>query len=76
MTPASAGRMVSTSMTIPSVVLMSERPSAPARTQARAMVPMSVTSGDSLAKTGMLGSVERRTPPMTPAAESARQAKT
>jgi len=52
-TPASAGRMVWVSMTIPSSVLMSERPSAPADTQAFAIATISVTSGESLAKTGM-----------------------
>ena len=52
-TPASTGRMVSVSMTIPSRVLISDRPSAPAETQALAIATMSVTSGDSLANTGM-----------------------
>ena len=45
--------MVWVSMAMPSSVLISDRPSAPAATQARAIVTMSVTSGDSLAKTGM-----------------------
>ena len=52
-TPASTGRMVSVSITIPSRVLIIERPSAPAPTHARAIVTMSVTSGDSFANTGM-----------------------
>src|SRR6266702_144769 len=51
--PASAGRMVAGSMTMPSSVLISDRPSAPDATQALATATMSVTSGDSLAKTGM-----------------------
>ena len=41
------------SMAIPGSVLIIESPSAPAPTQARAIATMSVTSGDSLANTGM-----------------------
>jgi hypothetical protein len=51
--PARAGRNVTGSIAIPGSVLIMERPSAPAATQARATETMSVTSGDSLAKTGM-----------------------
>src|SRR5947209_8196139 len=51
--PARAGRMVAGSMAMPSSVLISDRPSAPAATQALATATMSVTSGDSLANTGM-----------------------
>ncbi len=50
---ASTGRIVSMSITMPSMVLISESPSAPAATQALAISTMSVTSGDSLANTGM-----------------------
>ena len=64
-TPPSAGAIVSVSMTMPSRVLISENPSAPASAQARAMCTMSVTSGDSLANTGCAGSAARRTAPMT-----------
>ena len=52
-TPASTGRIVSVSIAMPSSVLIIDRPSAPADTHARAIATMSVTSGDSLAKTGM-----------------------
>src|SRR5579875_194895 len=45
--------MVTGSTAMPSGVLTSDSPSAPAATQARAIVTMSVTSGDSLANTGM-----------------------
>src|ERR1700756_5873493 len=45
--------MVAGSMTMPGSVLISDRPSAPDATQALATATMSVTSGDSLAKTGM-----------------------
>ena len=51
--PASCGCMVSVSITMPSSVLIIDRPSAPADTHALAIATMSVTSGDSLAKTGM-----------------------
>src|ERR1700736_4802595 len=51
--PASTGRIVGGSMAMPSSVLISDRPSAPAATQALATATMSVTSGDSLANTGM-----------------------
>ena len=44
---------MSVSITMPSSVLIIDRPSAPADTHALAIVTMSVTSGDSLAKTGM-----------------------
>src|SRR4051812_49314397 len=43
------------------MVLISERPVAPASAQARAMVTMSVTSGDSLARTGTSRRVTVRT---------------
>ena len=52
-------------MTMPSRVLISEKPSTPASAQARAISAMSVTSGDSLAKTGCAGSAARRTAPIT-----------
>ena len=45
--------MVAVSMTMPGTVLIMDRASAPAATQARATVTMSETSGDSLATTGM-----------------------
>ena len=75
-TPARAGRRVSVSMTMPSSVLIMLSPSAPASTTARAISTMSVTSGDSLASTGMRGSVARRTADTTAEAGSAWQAKT
>jgi hypothetical protein len=53
MPPARAGRMVPVSMARPATVLIMDRASAPAAAQARATVTMSVTSGDSLATTGM-----------------------
>ena len=43
----------SVSITMPSSVLIIDRPSAPAATHDRAIATMSVTSGDSLANTGM-----------------------
>ncbi len=56
-TPPSTGRIRSVSMARPSSVLMTDRPSAPALTHATAMEAMSVTSGESLANTGMPGAV-------------------
>src|SRR6266851_3766457 len=50
---ANTGRIVAGSMAMPSSVLISDRPSAPAVTQALATATMSVTSGDSFANTGM-----------------------
>ncbi len=76
MIPASAGRIVVVSMTMPSSVLMTDSPSAPASTQARAMAAMSVTSGLSLAKTGVPAAVLWRTAWTTPLAARGSQAKT
>src|ERR1700722_3979585 len=59
--PARAGRNVTGSIAIPGSVLPMERPSAPAATQARAIATMSVTSGESLAKTGMSYRADPRT---------------
>src|SRR6202034_4657770 len=59
--PARAGRNVTGSIAIPGSVLIMDRPSAPAATQARATETMSVTSGDSLAKTGMSYRADPRT---------------
>ena len=67
---------MSVSMTTPSRVLIIDSPSAPASTQALAMVTMSVTSGDSLAKTGTPGALLRRTPSTTGALDTGSQAKT
>ena len=44
-------------MTMPSSVLIIDRPSAPASTTAWAMATMSVTSGESLASTGTPGAL-------------------
>ena len=63
-------------MTMPSSVLMTDSPSAPASTQARAMLAMSVTSGESLAKTGTSASVFLRTALTTPDAALGSHAKT
>src|SRR5215472_12906286 len=51
--PARTGRRVAGSIVMPSRVLIIDRPSAPALTQALAIATMSVTSGDSFANTGM-----------------------
>ena len=51
--PARTGRRVTGSSAMPGSVLIIDSPSAPAATHARATLTMSVTSGDSLAKTGM-----------------------
>jgi hypothetical protein len=75
-TPPSAGASVSVSMTMPSSVLINEKPSAPASAQARAMCTMSVTSGESFAKIGCAGSAARRTAPITRDEAIASQAKT
>ena len=75
-TPPSAGRIVSVSITSPSRVLISEKPSTPASAQARAMSVMSVTSGESLANTGWFGSAARRTAPITRDDAMASQANT
>src|SRR6202167_6226416 len=74
--PASTGRMVAMSIAMPSKVLISESPSAPAVTQARAIATMSVTSGDSLANTGMSYRARPRTASMTAPAAPASQANT
>src|SRR5690606_21986416 len=58
------------------MVLMRVRPSAPASTQASAMVTMSVTSGASLAKTGTPGRTWSRTARTTDAAAAGCQANT
>ena len=55
---------------------MTDRPSAPASTQARAISVMSVTSGESLAKTGTPCEVLRRTASTTSADGAGSQAKT
>lgn len=47
--------MVSGLITMPSIVLMTETPVAPARTTEPATATMSVTSGDSFAKIGVRG---------------------
>ena len=75
-TPPSTGRSVSVSMTSPSAVLISESPSAPAATTARATATMSVTSGESFAKTGTPGVEDRRTECNTSAAAAGSQANT
>src|SRR5450631_4487465 len=75
-TPATWGRSRSVSMTMASRVLIIVSPSAPAFTQARAISTMSVTSGLSLAKTGMLRGSFSRTRAMTLADDSGSQAKT
>src|SRR5450631_4187410 len=75
-TPATWGRSRSVSMTMASRVLIIVSPSAPAFTQARAISTMSVTSGLSLAKTGMLRGSCSRTRAMTLADDSGSQAKT
>ena len=74
--PPSFGASVSRSMTMPSRVLMSEKPSTPASAQARAMWAMSVTSGESLANTGTDGCAARRTAPITREEAMASQANT
>ena len=74
--PPSAGRRVSVSMTTPRVVLIMDSPSAPAATTDSAISTMSVTSGDSFARTGTVEFVLRRTALITPAAADGSQAKT
>src|SRR6266487_1102774 len=74
--PASTGRMVSGSIAIPSNVLIIARPSAPAATHERATVTISVTSGDSLANTGMSYLARPRTASMTDADASGSHANT
>ena len=64
----SFGRYVSVSMAIPSSVLISESPWAPARTQASATSTMFVVSAVSFANTG--SAVIRLTAPTTSAASS------
>jgi hypothetical protein len=68
--------MRSVSMTMPSRVLMTDRPSAPALTHAIAMDAMSVTSGESLANTGMPGAVFCRTACTTSTRRAGRTANT
>jgi hypothetical protein len=68
--------MRSVSMAMPSRVLMTDRPSAPALTHAIAMDAMSVTSGESLANTGIPGAVFCRTACTTFDAARASQANT
>src|SRR5450631_3539871 len=75
-TPATWGSNRSVSMTIASRVLIMVSPSAPALTQARAISTMSVTSGLSLAKMGMLFGSVSRTRAMTWADERGSHAKT
>ena len=72
--PARAGRNVTGSIAIPGSVLIMERPSAPAATHARATETMSVTSGDSLAKTGMSYRADPRTAATTAPAAAASSA--
>ena len=74
--PARCGRIVSGLITMPSSVLMTETPVAPARTTAPAIETMSVTSGESFAKIGMRGSLWRLTAWMTSAADPASHANT
>src|SRR5450631_733851 len=75
-TPATWGSNRSVSMTIASRVLIMVSPSAPALTQARAISTMSVTSGLSLAKTGMLRGSVSRTRAMTVADDRVSHANT
>ena len=63
-------------MTIPSRVLISDSPSAPASSTDLAIATMSVTSGLSLARTGTSGDVWRRTTCTTEPAENGSQANT
>src|SRR5260221_9051351 len=74
--PASTGRIVSVSIAMPSNVLIIDRPSAPADTHERAIATMSVTSGDSLANTGMSYRVRALTAAITAPASVASQANT
>ena len=74
--PPRCGRIRSRSMAIPSVVLMSVRPSAPAPRHAEAMVTRSVTSGLSFANTGRCAGTAARTAAMTAADASGSMAKT
>src|SRR5580692_2888733 len=74
--PASAGRIVTVSMAIPSSALTSESPAAPAAAQVPATATMSVTSGDSLANTGMSYLAPPRTAATTPAAACGSRANT
>jgi hypothetical protein len=73
--PASAGRKVTGSMAMPGRVLIMDSPSAPADTQAFATAAMSVTSGDSFAKTGMSYLALPRTAATTWPAAAASRAK-
>ncbi len=63
-------------MTIPSVVFTSARPSAPASRQTRAIATMSVTSGESLARTGTRPATTSATPATTCADDTGSHAKT
>ena len=63
--PARCGRIRSTSMAMPKVVLMSVSAVAPASRQAAAIMTMSVTSGLSLASSGMPSGSCSRTRAMT-----------
>src|SRR5260221_3786924 len=74
--PARTGRIVSVSIAMPSNVLIIDRPSAPADTHERAIATMSVTSGDSLANTGMSYRVRALTAAITAPASVASQANT
>ena len=74
--PASAGRIVSVSITTPSVVLIIDSASAPAAMTAPATSTMSVTSGESLASTGTVELVLRRTALITCAEAIGSQANT
>jgi hypothetical protein len=60
-TPARVGRIVEVSMTMPSSVLIKDKPVAPALITESAISTMSVTSGESLAKIGVRESLPRRT---------------
>src|SRR6185437_14337860 len=74
--PARAGRIVSVSIATPRRELIIESPSAPAETHERAIATMSVTSGESLAKTGRSCLVLARTASITAPASTGSHANT
>ena len=74
--PLKSGRNVFVSITIPSKVFITLSPSAPALTTALAISVISVTSGESFAKSGMLAETFLRTLLITSAAAYGSQAKT
>ena len=74
--PPNFGRIVSTSITIPSKVLIKAKPSAPAEITSLAIATISVTSGDNLTMIGNSPPKTRRTTSTTERDAIGSQAKT